>query len=226
MKKISIALFFLFFGIIAMAQQNEKTEIRNLKPFDKIKSSKGINVTLREGDEPKAEIVISNAEPEDVIIQQNGREVLIKMKTKIYRNVTVDVYVTFQSLREISAGTGGTITSDDIIEADQLTLEAGMDASIELEIEVKKLKASVSAARIEVSGTADYVEASIMGGRFLGAQLECEEAFIRASAGGSAQIWVTEKLEATAGSGARIEYKGNPEKVEMKTNLGGKVEEM
>ena len=226
MKKISFALLFIFLGMIVMAQQNEKTEIRNLKPFDKIKSSKGINVTLREGDEPKAEVVISNAELEDVIIQQTGREVAIKMKTKIYKDLIVDVYVTYQSLREISAGTGGTITSDDIIEADQLTLEAGMDASIELEIEVKKLKASVSAARIEVSGTADYVEANISSGRFLGAKLECEEAYIKANATGSAQIWVTEKLEATAGSGAKIEYKGNPEKVEMKTNLGGKVEEM
>ena len=225
MKKVSLALLLLFSGMIVMAQ-TEKTEIRNLKPFDKIKSSKGINVTLREGDEPKAEIVISNAEPEDVIIQQTGREVVIKMKTKIYKDVIVDVYVSFQNLREISAGTGGTITSDDIIEADQLTLEAGMDASIELEIEVKKLKASVSAARIEVSGTADIVEANITGGRFLGAKLECEEAYIKANTGGSAQIWVTEKLEATAGSRARIEYKGNPDKVEMKTNLGGKVEEM
>ena len=226
MKRISLALLFLLSGIIVMGQ-DEKTEIRELKPFDKIKISKGINVTLVEGDEPKAEVIITNAELEDVIIQQNGREIAIRMKTKIYKDVTVNVYVTFQNLREILAGTGGSIDSEDIIEADQLILEAGMDASIELEIEVNKLKASASAARIQVSGTADYIEVNTStGGRFLGAKLECEEAYVRSNTGGSAQVFVTEKLEATAGSGAKIEYSGDPEKVEMKTNLGGKIEEI
>ena len=227
MKKISFVLLLLFSGIIVMGQGNEKTEIRKLKPFDKIRISKGINVTLQEGDEPQAEVIITNAELEDVLIQQNGREVSIKMKTKIYKEVIVNVYVTFQNLREISAGTGGSIDADDIIEADQLVLEAGMDASIELEIEVNKLKASASTARIQVSGTAEYIEVNTStGGRFLGAELECKEAFIKTNTGGSAQVFVTDKLEASAGSGAKIEYSGNPEKVNVKTTLGGKIEEM
>jgi len=204
-------------------QSNEKSEVRSLKSFDKIKISKGINVTLIEGDTPEAEIVIENAELEDVIIQQKGKEVSIKMKTKIYKEVVVNVYITFQNIREIHAGSGGSLDSEDIIEADQLVLTAGLDASIELEVEVKKLVVSVSAARIQVSGTAEYIDVKTStAGKFIGENLECKQAYVKTNTGGIAQVWVTELLEASAGAGARVEYKGNPTKIEAK----GKVMEI
>ncbi|MDR2927131.1 MAG: DUF2807 domain-containing protein [Cytophagaceae bacterium] len=227
MKIILTALFFILHGVAAVAQNNEKTETRQLEPFDKIKISKGINVTLREGEKPEANIIILNAELEDVLIQQQGRELTLKMKTKIYKDVAVNVYVSYQNIREILAGTGSSLDSEDIIEADQLLLEAGMDASIEMEVEVKKLKVSATAARVQVRGIADYIEVSAStGGKYLGSELECKEAYVRASTGAMAQVYVTDKLDANAGTGAKVEYAGKPEKVAIKTTLGGKVEEV
>ena len=215
-----------FVGAQEVAKEVNK-ETRELQEFDKIRVSKGINVTLVEGNKPSAEIHIENAPTSDVIIEQKGRYLTVKMRTRIYKGVAVNVYITFQNLREISTGLGGSVESDDLIEADQLVLEAGMDGSIDLEVDVKKLVVNASAARVEVRGTSDYIDVrTTTGGRYLGANLKTKEALVRANTGGSAQIWVTEKIEASAGSGAKVEYAGNPQKVEVKQTLGGKVEKM
>ncbi len=227
MKKISITAIFLTAFSVLINAQEIKSETRVLQDFDKIRVSKGINVTLVEGETPKAEINIENAEPGDVIIEQKGKDVTIKMRTRIYKNVSVNVYVTYKNLREISTGTGGSVDSDELIEADQLVLEAGMDGSIDLEVDVKKLVVNTSAARVEVRGTADYIDIrTSTGGKYLGANLKAKEALIRANTGGSAQTWVTEKIEAIAGSGAKIEYAGNPPKVDAKQSLGGKIDKL
>jgi len=221
-----ITLLLPAFATLVSAQELKK-EVRQLQEFDRIRVSKGINVTLVEGEKPQAEIHIENAETSDVLIEQKGRDLTIKMRTLIRKGVAVNVYVTYQNLREISTGLGGSVDSDDLIEADQLVLEAGMDGSIDLEIDVKKLVVNASSARVEVRGTADYVDVrTSTGGRFLGANLKTPEALIRANTGSSVQVWVTDKINATAGSGARVEYAGNPEKIEVKQTLGGKVERL
>jgi len=224
MKNIAIALYCLLCSVFVLGQSNEKTEIRKLEPFEKIRVSKGINVTLREGADPEAEITIVNANLDDVIIQQKGGEVTIRMKTKIYRNVSVNVWVTFQNLTEIAASTGGSINSEDIIEAEFLTIEAGMDAAIELEVEVKRLKVVASTARVEVSGKADRIDVNASsGGKYLGFELECNNAKVRSVTGGLALVNVTENLDAYAATSGTIRHKGGALNVEVVALLGGQV---
>ena len=227
MKNTIIVLLLMTYSAAVFGQPKEHREVRQLQPFDKIKISKGINVTLREGDNPEAEIIIANANLDDVLISQENKEVFIRMKTKVYKNVMVNVYVTFQELKEIQAGTGGSLDSEDIIEAEELTLTAGMDASIDLEVEVGKLIVSASVARIQVSGTADKIDVNISsGGKYFGYKLECQDAKIRAVSGALAQVWVTENLDAYAATGAIVEYIGAPLRVDSNVLLGGKVLEV
>jgi hypothetical protein len=222
------ALILMSLPFLAQEQTNGIViQTRELAPFDQLRVSRGINVTLVEGENPKAEIHIENTDPEDVIIEQKNKVLTIRMRTRIYRDVAVNVYLTYQTIREISAGTGGSVYSEDVLEGDQLKLEAGADASIQLEVEVNKIVANASTARIELTGSADYIDVNVStGGRFLGANLESREGNVRANTGANAQVWVTEKLEARAGSGARVEYTGDPSKLEVRTSLGGRVEVM
>ncbi|GAO28734.1 GIN domain-containing protein [Geofilum rubicundum] len=130
----------------------------------------------------------------------------------------------YQNINEISVSSGASVYSEDLLETDFLKLETGTDASIQLEIEVNKLEASASASRIDVMGSAQNMEINATtGGRFLGANLQGKVTNIRANTGASAQVWVTDELNARAGSGASIEYTGNPAKVDVHTSLGGKV---
>jgi hypothetical protein len=212
-------------GILAQEPEAEaKTEIRALEAFDKIRVSKGVNVTLVEGEKPQAEIYITNAETSEVIIEQKGSELFFKMYSRNYTDVALNIYVTYQKLREISVGSGGTVESEDLIEADELVLEAGMDGNINLEVEVQKLTAKASTAIVEVIGTADVIDVrTSTRGKFLGASLKAREATVSSNTGSTAQIWVTDKIVANVGSGAKVEYAGNPEKVEAKETMGGKA---
>ncbi|MFO8000366.1 MAG: head GIN domain-containing protein [Marinilabilia sp.] len=208
-------------------EANVSKETRNVKDFEKLKVRKGINVTLIKGEKPEAEINIVNAETSDVIIENDKNELTVKMKTRIYKDVSVQVYLTYNEIREISTGSGATVDAEGVLSGNNLVLDAGMDSSIELEVDVKNLEANVSAARITLKGYAESVEAkATTGGKLRYENLESEEAFITANTGAVATVNVSRHLEAKAGSGGKVEYSGNPEKVDTRETLGGKVVEI
>ncbi len=230
MRKLFFILAILWMSLPLMAQDETATaeavvETRQLAPFENLKVSRGINVTLVEGVAPKAEIHIQNAPIDDVLLEQSNKDLTIRMRARIYKDVAVNVYLYYQNINEITASSGASVYSEDLLETDFLKLETGTDASIQLEIEVNKLEASASASRIELMGSAQSMDINATtGGRFLGANLESKVTKIRANTGASAQVWVTKNLSARAGSGASIEYTGDPAKVEVHTSLGGRIE--
>ena len=211
------------------ADETIEIETRELKDFDKIIVSRGINVTLSEGLLTKAEIHIQNTTPDNVIITQKGMTLNIRMKTKSYKDVSVNVFLTVgvNTIREINTGTGGSVFSDILLKGDQLKLEAGGDGSMELKVEMNKVVANTSSSLIKLTGSTNYLDLNVSaGGRFEGSQLEATEVNASANMGSNVQVWATEKLVAKAATGAKIEYSGDPEKVEVRTSLAGKVEQM
>jgi hypothetical protein len=206
-----------------MAQERQE-QVRKIGSFDKVKATKGINVTLIEGSTEQAEIHIENGSLNDVITELKNKELTIKMKTKIYKGVAVQVYLTYVKLREITAGSGGEINAENTIITDKLKIDAGTESVIILDVDVNALEASVSAGRIELAGEVhSQVASAKTGGKYLAYELSSEEAIIRSNTGARAEVTVTEKLNATAGSGATVNYKGDPEKIEQKVSMGGKV---
>ncbi|MFW6043669.1 MAG: head GIN domain-containing protein [Marinilabiliaceae bacterium] len=232
MKRALVFLMALTLTASLLAQDKEENqevskEVRKVKDFKKLKVAKGINVTLIKGLKPEAEINIVNAMTEDVIIENDKNELTIKMKTRIYKDVSVQVYLTYTELREIKTGSGASVDAEDVLSGNQLVLDAGMDSSIELEVDVETLEANVSAARITLEGAANTVEAkATTGGKFEAEKLESQEAFVTANTGAVATVNVTKKLEAKAGAGGKIEYSGNPEKVDSREIVNGKVTEL
>lgn len=232
MKRVLVFLMALTLTASLFSQENEENqniskEIREVKDFDKLKVSKGINVTLIKGLKPEAEVNILNALTDDVIIENDQNELTIKMKTRIYNDVSVQVYLTYTELREIKTGSGSKVDAEGELSGNNLTLDAGMDSSIELKVDVETLEANVSAARITLEGTANTVEAkATTGGKFEAEKLEAKEAFITANTGARATVNVTKKLEAKAGTSGKIEYSGDPEEVDSREIIGGEVIEL
>ncbi|WP_439185180.1 head GIN domain-containing protein [Carboxylicivirga taeanensis] len=224
MKLTSTLLLLLAFVSGLSAQEPDYTQIRKLGSFDKVKASKGINVTLIEGDKEEVDVHIKNAEVSDVITKLKNRELQIKMKTKIYKDMAVQVYVTYKQLREIDAGSGATIDAENTIYAESLSLRGGTESNVTLDVDVNNLDVNGSTSRIELTGKTKYQEVSIgAGGSYIGFDLESEEAYVKATLGSTMEVTATKKLNATAGSGGVIHYKGDPAKVEISENTGGKV---
>jgi len=223
--KLTNTIFLLFAFLIGInAQEPDHTQIRKVGSFDKVKASKGINVTLIEGDKEEVNVHIKNAEVSDVITEVKNRKLTIKMKTKIYKDMAVQVYVTYRKLREIEAGSGATIDAENTIYAESLRLKAGTESNLLLDVDVNNLEVSGSTCKVELEGKTKFQEVSIgTGGKYLAYNLESIEAYVKATLGSVVEVSVDEKFSGTAGSGGVIYYKGDPNKIEKKENTGGKI---
>ncbi|MCU4175359.1 head GIN domain-containing protein [Carboxylicivirga sp. N1Y90] len=223
----TLLLFALFIGNTVAQEENEaneQTQVRKMGSFDKVKASKGINVTLVEGNKESIEIHIRNGELSDVVSSIKSRQLVLKMKTKIYKDMAVQVYVTYNTIREIEVGSGASLDADNTIYADKLKVRAGTDSSVELDVDVNAIEVSGSASRVELSGVTKTQEVNMgTGGKYLCYPLECEETVAKATLGSNVEVNASKKLIATAGSGGVVNYKGEPAKIEKKENTGGKV---
>ena len=226
LRLLIISLISFSVAAASFAQKNStiKSQVRKIGSFDKVKATKGINVTLIEGDKEEVKVDIQNGSLNDVVTQLKNKQLTVKMKTKIYKDVAVQVYVTYVDLREVDAGSGATVDAENTIIADKLILDGGTDSEIKLEIDANALEASVSAGRMELSGKvkSQLVKANT-GGKYLAYGLESEETIAKANTGGKIEVTVTKSLDATVSNAASITYKGNPEKVMKKISMGGKV---
>ncbi|TAJ12189.1 DUF2807 domain-containing protein [Marinilabiliaceae bacterium JC017] len=228
MKHIHTLLILLFIAGLATAQEQEthakEKQVRKVGSFDKVKATKGINITLIEGDKEQAEVHINNGSTSDVITELKNKTLTLKMRTRIYKGVAVQVYVTYVRLREIDAGTGASIDAENTIVADKLSLRAGTESSIELDVDVNALSANVSAGRMEIEGKAGFQEVKASaGGKYLAYDLECDETYAKSSTGARIEVTANKKLNATASAGGTVNYKGNPAKIQQKVSMGGKV---
>ena len=119
------------------------------------------------------------------------------------------VYVTYKSLKSISTGTGAFIQSKGTIYAENLDLQAGTGSTIILDVDVKSIKTSLASSKVELVGSADFQDVSVItGGRYIADQLICKETYVRASTGGNAWVKATEKLDAKTNTGGKITYTG------------------
>jgi hypothetical protein len=224
MKLTSTILLLLAILTGIQAQEPDHTQIRKLGSFDKVKASKGINVTLIEGETEEVDVHIKNAEVSDVITTIKNRELQIKMKTKIYKDMAVQVYVTYKQLREIDAGSGASIDAENTIYAETLKLRGGTESNIILDVDVNNLDVNGSTSKIELAGKTKYQEVNIgTGGKYLAYNLECEETYVKSTLGSIVEVVANKKLGATAGSGGVVYYKGEPQIIEKSENTGGKI---
>lgn len=224
MKLTSTILLLLAILTGIQAQEPDHTQIRKLGSFDKVKASKGINVTLIEGETEEVDVHIKNAEVSDVITTIKNRELQIKMKTKIYKDMAVQVYVTYKQLREIDAGSGASIDAENTIYAETLKLRGGTESNIILDVDVNNLDVNGSTSKIELAGKTKYQEVNIgTGGKYHAYNLECEETYVKSTLGSIVEVVANKKLGATAGSGGVVYYKGEPQIIEKSENTGGKI---
>jgi hypothetical protein len=219
MKKLVIGLILLSV-VFTLTAQDLNTQSRNIGTFNEVHAGKGINVTLIEGDREKLQIHIENGVVTDVITEVKGRKLDIKLKTKIYSNVGVQVFVTYKSLKAISASTGAFIKSDGIIRAENLDVKANTGSTIILEVDTKSLSSSVYSSKIEVVGKTEFQKVSVYaGGKYIADQLESKDALVKASTGGDAWVYATNKLDAIATTGGKVIYVGNPTHLSEKGNV-------
>ncbi|NET30925.1 MAG: DUF2807 domain-containing protein [Cyanothece sp. SIO1E1] len=219
-----LALITLFFLLVSMAKVRAQ-ESTGLFPFDGISVFGNFEVVLEAGEEETAKIYSSRVPEEDINIFVKKGILKIQMKTtKQFNNDQVKIVVTYKKLRRIRASAGAQIYSDEVITADYLYLKAASGGRVEMDLQVEDLEAHVKeGGTLELEGYAQSQRIGAnTGGKFDGFHLEGERVYAKAGTGGTIIATATQSIDASANTGGRIEYRGNP-KAKNTRNVFGEI---
>jgi len=142
---------------------------------------------------------------------------------KSSEGISVEVYYTELS-RIYSTGTSN-IEHRGVLKTDELILNLSGAGAIELELDASKVKVNLTGAGVvKLSGEVEFQDTHISGaGGLLALDLISSECFINLSGLGGAEVYATEKLEATITGVGGIVFAGNPKVIEKHVTGFGKI---
>lgn len=219
MKKF-ILIAFLGLGQVLSAQST-----RTIGEFTTVRAFDQIDVLLVKSN--KNEVQISGSRKDDVEIVTKNDELKIRMKlTKLLKgdDISVTVYYTGK-INQVEASEGARVSSQDEFNATAFELNAKEGAEIKLNLDVQKLKSvATSGGILDISGTAGNHDALAKAGGILRMKdLKTSQTAITINAGGEADIYATDYVEAKTRGGGDITVYGNPKQVDKKEFVGGNI---
>lgn len=141
-------------------------------------------------------------------------------------NPTMKVYVSVKNVNELQVNGGGKIISENSIASDNLTLGVSGSGTIDLDVKGKTIKTEVSGSgHVILKGYASYNDVVVSGSGTVNAfSLELETVKIKVSGSGSAELNVTNSLDAQILGTGSVKHKGNTKTVTKKSYGSGLVE--
>ncbi len=220
MKKI----FFITFSM--MSQINFGQITKSLGEFNKITSFDQIEVLLIQSSENK--IVLNGNGAEEVeLINKNG-ELKIRMPlTKLLSGDNVSATLYYKNINSIEANEGSRISSEETFKEIAFEIIAKEGSQIKLNLDVDKLSVrSSNGSNVNLEGKAKNQEAiTNSGGELDAINLITEQTSITVNAGGEADIYATDFVDAKTRAGGEIKIYGKPKQINKKTVLGGTIKE-
>ncbi len=222
MKRL-ITVILILAVFTANAQKSEK---RIIESFDKLDVFGNIEVEMILSDTESIDIFTTNVDPSEVDTEIKDKLLKIKMKSNLFDDdVKVKVILRYKEIREISSNAAAEVNVKNIIKGDKLFVTATSGGRIKLHVELNAIDMkSYQGAHIDISGKTILQESFVnTGGVLSGSDFSSDEVFIKMNTGGKAEIIVNKSLDANVNTGASLNYFGTPEKENIKTNLGGKI---
>ncbi|MCG2417494.1 DUF2807 domain-containing protein [Aequorivita sp. F47161] len=219
MKKLLLFIT-LFTSLFSFSQQT-----RDVGDFNELKVYDLITVELIPA--AKNEVVVSGTNADYVkFINDNGvLKVRMELEERFDGNET-KVVVYFKNVSVLDANEGSVIFSETEINVPSLELRTQEGAIIDVKVAADNLTVkSVSGGIIEAEGAAKRQDITInSGGIYDAKDLISEDTVVSVTAGGSATIFTTEKIDAKVTAGGSIKVYGNPKSVQKKRRAGGSIE--
>lgn len=217
MKKFVFSL--LLISSLTFAQTEKK-----VGDFHKVTAFDQITVELITSDENKVELSGVNSD-EVELVNKNGELKLRMPLTNLLKGNQVKAKVYYTDLDAIEANEGSQISNNDVIKATNFDIIAKEGAKIDISLDVAKATVKLtSGAKVKTSGTAKNQDVLVSAGAiYNGKDLTTEQTSISSNAGGEAEVFATEFIEAKARAGSDIMIYGNPKQVTKKTFAAGHI---
>ncbi len=223
MQKIYLSFFAAL--LLACSSIAQDKDTRSLGSFDAISVGEAINVEITKGNKEEARVEVYGTDASNVITDVFGGRLRIRMARGNWRNVDVNVYVTYKELNEIDVSSAADLETTNMLVSERLEVEVSSAGDAKLMVQVAELEVRVSSAgdlTMEGSAEEQYVRVS-SSGDYEAYDLRSKVAEVNASSSGDARVFVEDKLEADASSSGSVYYRGDPTKVYADSSSGGRV---
>jgi hypothetical protein len=221
MKKIVYSL--LLISSIAFAQ----TE-KNVGDFTKVTAFDKIDVTLIPSTENKVKLIGKNYN-EVELVNKNG-ELKIRMPlTKMLSGETISATVYYTKLEAVEANEGSRIGAKDAISALNFNIICKEGSEIKLtNLQADRLQVRVSQGSIiTVIGTVKNQDIlSNSGGKYDGQDCKTQQTVVTVNAGGMANVYATDLVDAKTRAGGEITIYGKPKQIKEKKIAGGTIKQV
>lgn len=220
MKKIVYS--FLLISSIGFSQTEKE-----VGDFNKITSFDQIDVLLIPSTQNK--VVLNGSGSEEVeVINKNG-ELKIRMPlTKLLSGENISATVYYKKINAIEANEGSRIASEAVFKSTTLDIIAKEGSEIKVNIEVDRLTLRVAnGSRVYLEGKAknqDIIANS--GGIYQAQKLITNQTIITVNAGGNAEIYAIDLVDAKVRAGGNIMIYGKPKEINQKIIAGGTIKEV
>jgi hypothetical protein len=200
-------------------------ETKNVGDFNKVTSFDQIDVFLIKSDENK--VIIDGNEANEVELVNKKGELKIRMPfTKILQGDNISVTVYYVKITAVEANEGSRIACGDKISSVVFDVIAKEGSDVKLILDVEKLNVrTANGSKVLLEGTADIQDVLVnSGGIYEAEKLESQITTVSCNAGGQADVFVTNIVDAKVRAGGEITIFGNPKQINKKIIAGGTIE--
>ncbi|WP_299209620.1 head GIN domain-containing protein [uncultured Dokdonia sp.] len=224
MKKIIIIVIAVSISAITFAQD---PITKNVDDFTEVKVYDRIVVNLVKSEENK--VVVSGADASQVEVINKDGKLKIRMEFDLIfdgNNTFVNVY--YNNLKTIDGNEGAEITSNELIEQDEIEIKMQEGARIKVGLKVRNAEMrAVTGGIIEASGLATSQDITVnTGGVYEGRDFETEFAKVFVQAGGEVEVYASKKVDITIRAGGDVDVYGKPAEVKRSRTFGGRIRVM
>jgi len=220
------AFFFLSCNLnVKRGNGNITTKEIDFENFSKISIGGNYNVTLIRSE--KSKVIIETDENLLAFINTELHDEALNINNVHNLNSTegINIEIYYSEISKIYSTGASKIEHDDLLICEELLINLSGAGAIDLEIETDQVKVNLTGAGIiKLAGITDIQETHISGAGGLSAMdLISKECSIKLSGLGGAEVFATEKLEATISGIGGIIYGGNPKLIERQVTGLGKI---
>ncbi|GAB3335884.1 head GIN domain-containing protein [Marivirga atlantica] len=238
MKKLTLSLLFIFAVIFQLTAQVNSHNL-NIVDFHSISCNSKYTVYVKQSNkvEVKVEAVKEIYEISEFVVKEGVLHININKEESNDKSVlrqiddikilpTLKVYVSIKDVKALSVNGTGKIITENSIAADDLKLLVAGSGSLEADIKGKTVDAKVAGpGRLKLSGYANNLRLDLSGSGDVEAyDFEVSSAEVLSYGSSSANINVTDKLDATIYGSGSIDVKGATKELSKKIYGSGSIE--
>lgn len=214
----------LTFGLLSLSTLFAQTlQTREIKPFNKIQASGGAKIYYTHSD--SLTLSVKGNEDEISFVETRLEDNTLYISAKGNYKETMRIYVTNNTLQDVSLSGAVSFESKNTIKAEELHLSLTGAANGNIDVSTSKLTAIQSgASSLKVSGSTEVFNSESSGASNLkGYLLNSKTTSVLTTGASSARVFASEKLVANATGASSIKFKGDAKDVVAEASTASSI---